>query len=190
MINLWVDPFKECPVFETEQFRLRLVEEKDASDLLKCYSDSASAPVFNSDDCLGDFIIHDEENVLLMIKAWLREYNEGGYVRFSIVDKTIGEAIGTIEFFAKEGFFDELGRVGLLRLDLRSEYEQHDSLEELLNVVEGEFPETFTIDSIMTKAVPYAKIRRDELLMRGYHYSAPGRLNRFDDYFVKRCTLL
>ena len=33
------DVYKTCPIYETENLILRLVQQEDAKDLLDCYSD-------------------------------------------------------------------------------------------------------------------------------------------------------
>ena len=48
------DVYEICPVLEDDQYSLRLVEEGDADDLLKVYSDRNAVQFFNSDNCNGD----------------------------------------------------------------------------------------------------------------------------------------
>lgn len=48
------DIYEKCPVLEDSKFILRLVEEKDAKDLLSVYSDKNALPFFNSNNCNGD----------------------------------------------------------------------------------------------------------------------------------------
>ncbi len=45
--------YQSCPVLENERFMLRLLEEKDAKELLRVYSDKRALPFFNSDNCHG-----------------------------------------------------------------------------------------------------------------------------------------
>lgn len=49
-----MDPYEKCPVFEDQDYLLRLVEALDVPDLLLVYSDKRSVPIFNSDNCNGD----------------------------------------------------------------------------------------------------------------------------------------
>lgn len=94
--------YEICPVLENEQFLLRLIEEKDAKDLVKVYGDKNALPFFNSDNCNGDnFYNPTEEGMSEAIKYWLWEYSRKGFVRFTICDKERGEAVGTIEFFKR-----------------------------------------------------------------------------------------
>jgi [ribosomal protein S5]-alanine N-acetyltransferase len=93
-----ISPYLVCPVFESEHLVYRLVQEVDAADLLECYSDAASIPLFNSDNCNNDFNFQTIEEMSGCIRFWLDEYAEHGYVRFSIVEKNSDKAVGTIEF--------------------------------------------------------------------------------------------
>jgi hypothetical protein len=43
----YINPFDECPIYESQFFSFRLVEETDAKSLLSSYSDPVSAPIFN-----------------------------------------------------------------------------------------------------------------------------------------------
>ena len=49
------NPYEKCPVFENEKYLLRYIEAGDAPDLLLVYSDEKAWPIFNSDNCTGDF---------------------------------------------------------------------------------------------------------------------------------------
>lgn len=49
-----VSPYEKCPIYENENYLLRLVEASDAPDLLLVYSDEKAVPYFNSDNCNGD----------------------------------------------------------------------------------------------------------------------------------------
>ena len=48
------DVYEICHVLEDDQYSLRMVEEGDADDLLKVYSDRNAVQFFNSDNCNGD----------------------------------------------------------------------------------------------------------------------------------------
>ncbi len=50
MINV----YEKCPIFESDAYLLRLVQEEDIDDLLEVYSDKNALPFFNSDNCHGD----------------------------------------------------------------------------------------------------------------------------------------
>ncbi|WP_342565427.1 GNAT family protein [Paenibacillus sp. FSL R7-0345] len=186
-MNLGItDPYTCCPVYETGSFSLRLVQMDDAADLLRCYSDPDSHPLFNSDNCHSDFRMTTLEEMGRCIEAWLGEYKTRAYVRFSIVERKSERAIGTIEFFTRklvQG--DEKGEAGILRLDLASEYEQADVLSEMIELVELQFPQHFTFSGVLTKAVPQAVHRVAVLQRLGYHKLERSRELPFGDYYIK-----
>ena len=55
----------------------------------------------------------------------LREYEKYYYVRFAVVLKAVGRAIGTVEIFG--------GEAGVLRIDLAAEYNTEENYTELVN---------------------------------------------------------
>lgn len=128
--------YEKCPVLENERFMVRLIEEEDADNLLKVYSDKNALPFFNSDNCHGsNFYCAVRKDMENTIKYWLLEYHEyRGFVRFSIVDRKMQEAIGTIEMFRREAddYFDGYG---ILRVDVRSDYEKADMLYEIVSLI-------------------------------------------------------
>ncbi len=179
------NPYKKCPIYETKRFILRLVEEKDAEDLLECYSDTISAKFFNSDNCTSDFIYKTLDEMRNSIKFWLWEYKNQGYVRFSIVDKIRSKAFGTIEMFAKGDYIGEYGKVGVLRLDLASRYEKVDVITELLDTIEENFYCDFEVENIITKAIPEAKERVAALKNSGFRELEGNTIVPYDCYFIK-----
>lgn len=46
--------YEQCPILETNRFKLRMVEKEDCDDLLQGYSDKNALPFFNSDNCNRD----------------------------------------------------------------------------------------------------------------------------------------
>jgi len=178
-----VSPFDECPIYESQHFAFRLVEEADAGSLLSCYSDPKSAPIFNSDNCNSDFIYHTVEDVLKLIQFWIMEYNNRGYVRFSVLDKKINQAIGTIEIFS----FDKTNEsLGFLRLDLASKYETSTHLDDVFYMIDCYFKDDFEIDGIVTKAIPEATTRINTLTKKGYHPLKDSTITSYGDYHIKR----
>jgi len=154
-----MDVYKNCPTFENEQFSLRYVQIKDCTDLLKVYSDKKSVPFFNSDNCGGDDFYYISENRMKeAIEYWFFEYNRKGFVRWSIVDKSSSEAIGTIELFHRKAK-DYFTKCGLLRLDLRSDYETTDRIINILSLIIQPTFKLFHCDKIATKAIPKATER-------------------------------
>lgn len=157
--------FEKCPVIENERFLFRLVSEDDAKDLLKVYSNKNALPFFNSDNCNGNnFYYQTEEKILELIKFWIWEYECKRYVRFAIVDKSNMEVIGTIELFKRisKDYFNE---AGIMRIDVRNEFEKQNILFDILSLVINPAYELFDCTKIATKAAIYA-IERIEALKR------------------------
>lgn len=174
------NPYEECPTLETKSFFLRLVSEEDSKDLLKCYSDSKSQKIFNSDRCTGDFCMYTIDDMSQCIKAWLYAYSQEEFVRFAVVDKQLAKPVGTVEMFGHVGKYKT--KTGILRVDVSSEYENADSLDEIFRVCCGSFFGLFRVEQIATKAIPQAVERRNALLRIDFleGYSADG-----EDYFLR-----
>lgn len=166
-----IDVYNNCPVFEDSSYTLRMVNPDDCLDLLKVYSDVKSVPLFNSDNCGGDDFYYTTENRMTeAIKYWLWEYSRKGFVRWSIVDNCKKEVIGTIELFHREAN-DYYTNCGLLRLDLRSDYEFSAETIKILTLIIAPTYELFDCDKIATKAIPEATERRNALGELGFSLS-------------------
>ncbi|QUL52297.1 GNAT family N-acetyltransferase [Paenibacillus tritici] len=159
---------KQCPVIENEKFLVRLVSEADANDLLRVYSDKNALPFFNSDNCNGNiFYYQSEEEIVELIKFWIWEYECKRYVRFSIVDKICNEVIGTIELF-KRISNDHFNGSGIMRLDVRSDFENKQALYEIMTIITNPAFELVQCSMIATKAVNYAVERIEALETMNY----------------------
>ena len=183
-----MDVYKKCPQFENEHFLLRYVQIEDCSDLLKVYSDEKAVPFFNSDNCGNDNFYYSTEEIMKeAIEYWFFEYNRKGFVRWSIVDKSSNEAIGTIELFRIKSK-DYFTKCGLLRLDLRSDYETKDKIISILSSVLHPTFRLFHCDKIATKAIPEAKERINALKCLGFSLSDKKLTGHdgttYTDYFV------
>lgn len=183
-----MDVYKKCPSFENENFLLRYINESDCSDLLKVYSDEKSVPLFNSDNCGGDnFHYQTEKRMLEAIKYWFFEYERKVFVRWTIVDKNIGTAIGTIELFHRKSK-DYFTKCGLLRLDLRSDYEKTDKIVDILSSILQPTFKLFHCNKIATKAIPDARERIAALKRLGFNPSNEKLIGHdgteYTDYFV------
>lgn len=155
-----VSPYEKCPVYENEKYLLRFVEAADAPDLLLVYSDEKAVPFFNSDNCNGDdFHYTSLERMQSAIEFWQREYQKKYYVRWTIIDKGNNCAIGTIELFNRksEDYFNECG---LLRLDLRSDYENTENIFEILSLIVPPAFELFGCRMVATKIPQFASERK------------------------------
>ncbi len=184
--------YETCPSIENELFLIRKIKKEDAADLLKVYSDKKAVPIFNSDNCTGDFYVTTMEDMHRMIDFWELEYQRKCYVRWSIVDKNTHEVIGTIELFNRkaEDYFNECG---LLRLDVRSDYEEEKYLRSILELITIPAYEWFACDMIATKAVLIATERIKALTVLGY-VSSKEVINGHDgttygDYWERRITV-
>ena len=97
-----MSPYEKCPVFENENYLIRFVQMTDASDLYLVYSDEKAVPIFNSDNCTNEFYCKTVKQMQQMIEFWQREYQNKYYVRWTIWDKAISQAVGTIELFNRK----------------------------------------------------------------------------------------
>ena len=181
------DVYEVCPQFEKEQYLLRFLSENDGNDLLKVYSDKKAVPLFNSDGCFGDFYFTSLETMQSVIAAWQGEYQRKGFVRWSIIDKCKEEVIGTIELFHRnaDDYFTECG---LLRLDLRSDYENASEIESILSLIVPPTFEMFQCDKVATKVIPEANERKNALQKMNFVLSSEKLVGhdgtKYDYYFV------
>ena len=178
-----------CPSFEGERFLLRLVRLEDCAELLKVYSDERAVPLFNSDNCHGDdFHYTTLERMRSAIEFWLSSYEQRFFVRWAIVDQASGEAIGTIELFNRraDDWFDNCG---VLRLDLRSDYERAEDIREILKLIIPQAYALFECDRIAMKAVPQAKERIEALEQLGFAARSEKLVGhdgtQYGDYFAR-----
>lgn len=165
------DIYQECPIIENERFLLRMVNEKDADALLKVYGDKKALPFFNSDNCNGNnFYCPTNDKMLETINFWLAEYKEKRYVRFAIVEKAKNIVMGTIELFNRQSndFFNDCG---LLRLDLRYDYENSADIMDIVSLIMEPAYRLFDCTMIATKAPIYAVDRIEALKKLGFELS-------------------
>ena len=69
-----MNPFLDCPVYETEHFIIRKLKREDAEALFSCYSDPDAARFFNGDCCEDDFYYTDLEKFKGCVEFWLERY--------------------------------------------------------------------------------------------------------------------
>lgn len=171
------DVYADCPVFDDGSYCLRLIAEADAEDLLRVYSDEKAYPFFNSDNCRDDFRYTSPERMREAVRYWLWEYAERGFVRWSIYSHDAGEVVGTIELFHRDAgdFFTDCG---LLRLDLRSDYEKEDVIQAILRQISAPAFAMFSCRMLATKAVPEAEERIRALAACGYEKSDQALIGR------------
>lgn len=163
-----MNPYEKCPMYENENYLLRMVDASDASDLLLVYSDKKAVPFFNSDNCNGDdFHYTSLKRMQEAIAFWQQEYKKKYYVRWTIFDKNVSHAIGTIELFNRKAD-DYFNNCGLLRLDLRSDYEYEEKIFEILSLIIPSTFELFDCQMIATKVSPFAFERKLAIARLGF----------------------
>ena len=181
--------YEKWPMAENDDFIIRKPELSDVKDLFKVYSDKNALPFFNSDNCHGDNFYYSTEEIMEnTMKYWFYEYANGGFVRFAIVDKQSDEAIGTIELFLREAddYFD---RCELLRVDVRSDYEEEKALSSIFELITPMAYEWFGCRRVVTKAPIYAVERIKTLESQGYTKSIQKLVGQdgtvYGDYWEK-----
>ncbi|WP_415984402.1 GNAT family N-acetyltransferase [Holdemanella biformis] len=183
-----VDVYENCPIYENEYYMLRMTNKEDKADLLKVYSDEKSVPFFNSDNCGGDdFYYTTEKRMEQAIEFWHWEYDRQGFVRWTIVSKETNEAVGTIELFHRKAE-DYFTNCGLLRLDIRSDYEITSEIVKILELIIEPAYVLFQCDKIATKAIDLAVERISALKRLGFKYSEEKLIGHdgteYDSYYV------
>ncbi len=180
--------YESCPVFSKGQLSLRLVRQEDCSDLLKVYSDPQAQKLFNSDNCHGDdFCYVCEEQMQMAIEFWLLSYNRGDFVRWTVAHKDI--PVGSLELF-KRSSGDEFDGAGVLRLDLRSDFEEKEFIADVLSLILPQAKAMFGCDFIATKIHKEGKIRREAFEALGF-VPSPHKLmghdgTEYGDYYIYR----
>lgn len=160
--------YESCPVLESEKFLLRLSEEKDCADLLKVYSDRNALPFFNSDNCDGDnFYYETAERMAEAFGFWKLSYENGWFARLSIIDKATSSAVGTVELCLRVSE-DAFHNMGILRVDVRSDYETEDVLYEIISLIAPRMADMLGCSGVLTKAPLYAVERIKALQRAGF----------------------
>ncbi len=183
-----IDVYDICPRYKGEKYTLRFVEMNDCDDLLKVYSDKKSVPFFNSDNCYGDnFYYTTTEQMASAIDFWIDKYNSRDFVRWSVVDNAKNEVIGTIELFHRDSD-DAFSNCGLLRFDLRSDYEKSSEIIQFLRLLIKSTFELFDCNKIATKAITAADERIRALQSLGFKSSDEKLIGHdgteYENYFV------
>ena len=160
--------YETCPVLESEHFTLRLFQDEDCADLLKVYSDKNALPFFNSDNCDGDnFYYATEERMKQALAFWRMSYENGWFARLSIVDRAASCVIGTAELCLRVSD-DAFNQMGILRIDVRSDYEREDVLYELFSLVTPKLNDLLGCKGALTKAPIYAVERIKAISRAGF----------------------
>lgn len=183
--------YVSCPEFENKRFKLIFIFIEDCDDLLKVYSDKKAFPLFNSDNCGGDdFYYNTHERMKQALDFWKFEYDRKSFVRWSIIDKKDNTVIGTIELSHRESN-DYFNNCGLLRLDLKSDYETMSNIMDILKLIIDKTYQLFQCNMIATKALPIGTERIKALMELGFLHTE-NKLIGHDGteyssyYFIKR----
>ncbi len=179
-----MNPFEKCSVYETGRFLMRKLEEKDIEELFACYSDPEAAKFFNGDCCGDDFYYTDIGEFRNCVEYWLSRYEAEDFVRWSIQDKERQLLIGTMEVCPSLKYAVDGKTMGILRIDLKSEYERQDVLEELLDVLLKHIYEDFQVASVLMK-IQRGADERQKLIRKYCFVPAKDECNiSFSDYYV------
>ena len=163
-----IDIYVACPTLENDDFHLSIVSQANCSDLLKVYSDPLAIPFFNVDNCNGDdFHYTTIERMKDAIDFWIYSYNYRWFVRWAIIDKNTDEAIGTVECFHRESA-DDFNGVGLIRVDLRHDYENENCVSSIFKLIIHPFYRYFNCSKIITKGFDDSSGRTEALLKLGF----------------------
>ena len=182
--------YKICPTLENENFLLRLVKDEDGDDLLSVYSDKNALPFFNSDNCDGDnFYYATKERMTEALGFWNLSYKNGWFARLAIVDKTVSKVIGTIELCLRVSE-DEFNNMGILRIDVRSDYEKEEVLYDIAALITPHLPEMLGCNGIITKAPIYAVERIKAIQKAGFTKSDHLLIGKngyaYDGYWIMK----
>ena len=160
--------YENCPVIEDEKYLLRFVKTEDVYDLLEVYSDKNALPFFNSDNCDGDnFYYATKERMAEAIRFWQLSYENGWFVRLSIVDKATTSVIGTVELCLRVSD-DAFDHMGILRVDVRSDYEEENVLVDIFSLIAPKLNEMLGSKGVLTKAPIYAVERIKAIQKAGF----------------------
>lgn len=182
-----VNPFGCCPIYETENFKFTKVKEKDAEQLYRCYSDPVTKSRMNNDNCGGPWNIKGVESVQKGIRGWIKEFDDGFYIRWSINHKNSGKIVGTVEIAPIPNFtrfWDGKCNTGILRIDIISSLEDEKNISEVLSVVSDHFFADFNVGKIIIKATEEDSERRTALRKNNFNKFEDSSFP-FSDYFVK-----
>ncbi len=163
--------YRECPLFENNDYEIRLFRDEDCHDYLKVYGDKNALPYFNSDNCDGDnFYYNTEEKMRSALEFWKTSYENGWFARMSIIDKIKQEVIGSVELCLRVSD-DDFNNMGILRVDVRSDYESEEELYSIFSLITPHVEELLGCKGVITKGASYAVERIAAISKVGYEKS-------------------
>ncbi|MCM1173773.1 MAG: N-acetyltransferase [Blautia sp.] len=180
--------YEEFPIYENDAFLLRPVEKGDCADLLEVYSDKMALPFFNSDNCDGDnFYYSTEERMADALLFWQSAYENRWFARWSIVDKSVSRAIGTIELCSRVSD-DAFNGAAILRIDVKSDYEKEGPLFNIGSLIVPSVFALFDCKTVITKAPAYAVERISAVQRLGFQKSGHFLIGKtgyaYDGYWL------
>ncbi|MBE5914355.1 MAG: N-acetyltransferase [Pseudobutyrivibrio ruminis] len=179
------DVYEKCPNIETDKVLLRPACKEDSVQLLKIYSDKNALPFFNSDNCHGDnFYYPTKERMDSAIDFWLDSYQKKWFVRWVIVEKISSNIIGSVELFHRCAD-DDFNGVGVLRIDLGSDYEKSSLIKNVLDAIVPPAYEMFECEEIISKVPIYAVERIEAFSDYGFRKSEKFLVGTIDHYAYK-----
>ena len=98
---------------------------------------------------------------------WRTSYENRWFARLSIVDKTTLGVIGTVELCLRVSE-DEFDHMGILRVDVRSDYEKEEFLYSIVTLTAPRLPELLGCSGVITKAPIYAVERIEAVQKAGF----------------------
>jgi ribosomal-protein-alanine N-acetyltransferase len=163
------------------------VKPEHCDDLLKCYSDRESVPFFNSDNCDGDdFYYSSRERMKKAMDFWHCSYKNKYFVRWAVKYDYRDDVVGTVEMFRNDGDEKLDGHYGVLRIDLRSDFEKAGVVGEILQIADSNFAEMFGVDYILTKSFPNSNERIAALENHGYKPLGRPFREIYPGYYIKK----
>lgn len=159
--------------YETRSFLFEEVKLSDAPDLLRCYSDEKAHERMNWEYCTSDFFYHTLAEMEDCIRFWLRQMAINDFMRYSIIDRVSGRAVGTIEMFDAP--------LSVFRIDIMSEFETEETIDEILTLAEETMIYDFSLNQLAVKAVNDE--RRHVLLAHGFERAKDFRPEI--EYYIK-----
>lgn len=180
-------PFDVCPEYETDHFVIKKVMLEDAPALLDVYSDSQTRLHMNNDNCGGEWQCDSIDVIEEGIRSWDQAFDQRNYIRWSIHLKESNKTIGTIELAPVPGelrFFDGACSTGILRIDLKSDYETEAIFTEIYKMTNNDMIEVFGIEKIVTKGLDDDHNRLTGLSNSKYHRLADYEILPFSNYYI------
>ena len=160
--------YENCPTLENDKIIIRLFNDNDCNDLFKVYSDKNALLFFNSDNCDGDnFYYSTKDKMEDAIKFWHMAYENGWFVRLSIIEKESSNVIGTVELCLRVSE-DTFNNKGILRVDVKSDYENEEILYSIFSLITPKLKEMLGCNGVITKAPIYAIERIEAIKKVGY----------------------